>query len=311
MRARTELYSNNSTNVRIRSSSHRLKQLSLNTLGFLFPQKTKSKIKQLFFKPARKHPTAKEQQMIDVADNFQIKVHDNTVQCWQWGEGPIILAVHGWNGAGTNLYPFIHPLMDKGFAVVTFDAPAHGQSEGELTNYFEITDAVRAMVNRIGRNNLAGMVAHSIGAAAAINCLSKEKLHVKTALIAPALKLRELLFNTFEKNGVPRHMYLSIISELEEKFGYSIENDNPYRLLENLDSDVMIVHDHGDRMVPFEDAFTLVEINSRIAFHSTKGLGHKRILKDENIVETVSQYLTGVGPEINFRQKKEVQLTEH
>lgn len=310
MRTQTELYSNNSTNVRTDIASPKLKRLSINAMGLFFPQKTKSKIIQLFFKPARKRPTKNEQQMIDVASNFQIKVHGNIIQGWQWGEGPKILAVHGWNGAGTNLYPFIQPVLEKGHAFVAFDAPAHGLSEGELTNYFEITDTVRAMVKHIGRSNLAGIVAHSIGAAAAINCLSKENLRAKTALIAPALKLKELLFNTFEKNGVPRHMYISIVAELERKFGYSIEEDNPYRLLENLDSDMMIFHDHGDRMVPFADTCTLARKNNRISFQPTDGLGHKRILRDKKTIETVSQYLTSLITESNFRQANDIHMAE-
>lgn len=311
MTIQSELYSNNSTNVRFDTTSYRLKRLSINTMGLLFPKQTKSKIKQLFFKPARKRPTVNEQKVIDRAYNFQIQVHGNTIQCWQWGEGPKILAVHGWNGAGTNLHPFIQPLLEKGLAVVSFDAPAHGQSEGEMTNYFEITDTVRAMVKHIGRNNLAGIVAHSIGAAAAINCLSKENLHTKTALIAPALKLQELLFNTFEKNGVPRHMYIPIITELEKEFGYSIKEDNPYKLLENLNSEVMIVHDHGDRMVPFDDACTIAGKNNMINFQPTNGLGHKRILKDKNTIEKISQYLTGFIHEMEFQQTRESLITAH
>lgn len=311
MRTKSELYSNNSTNVRFNDPSHRLKRFSINTMGLFFPEKTKSKIRQLFFTPTRKRPSHEEQKIIDAAKNFQIKVHGKTVQGWQWGEGPKILAVHGWNGSGTNLYPFIQPLLEKGFAVVTFDAPAHGQSDGVMTNYFEITDTVRAMVRHIGRSNLAGIVAHSIGGSAVINCLAKENLHTKTALIAPALKLRELLYNTFEKNGVPRHLYISIIAELESEFGYSIEDDNPYRLLENLDSEVMIFHDHGDRLVPFADASALAGKNNKVNFHPTNGLGHKRILRDKNTVETVSQYLTSSKRETIVQRTKIVNMTEH
>ena len=310
MKTHKELYSNNSTNVRFNAPAHQLKRLSINTMGLFFPRTTKSKIKHMFFRPLRAQPSKYEQQLIDSATNFQIQVYGNTIQCWQWGEGPKVLTVHGWNGAGINLYKFIQPLVENGFAVVAFDAPAHGKSEGEMTNYFEITDTVRAMVKHIGRMNLAGIIAHSIGAAAVINCLSKEKLQTKAALIAPALKLRELLFNTFEKNGVPRHMYISIVAELEREFGYNMEDDNPYRLLENLDSEIMIVHDHSDKMVPYRDASTIAGKNSRISFYSTKGLGHKRILRDRMSVEAVFQFLTNITPEIDVRQPAELHLTE-
>ncbi len=292
MKTIERLHINNSTNVRFKDISHRLKRLSLNTLGILFPHKTKSSLKQLFFKPIKTPLTETEQRWIDAGTNFQHNLRGKTIQCWQWGEGPQILAVHGWNGKGANLNPFFTPLLQKGYSIVAFDAPAHGKSEGEQTNYFAMTDTVRAMINRTGRMPLEGIIAHSIGAAAVINCLSKESLQPRTALIAPALKLKEMLFTTFEKNGVPKNLYMSIIADLEQEFGYSLERDNPYNLLEHLNSELMVVHDHKDRMVPFADAFALAGQNSNITFHATKGLGHKHILKDGNTVDTVVQYLT-------------------
>jgi len=261
-------------------------------MGLFFPQKTKSLIKRLFFKPARRLVTKQEQQWIDRSSNFQIQVHGKTIQCWQWGQGPKILAVHGWNGMGVNLYPFFTPLLQNGYSVVAFDAPAHGNSEGEQTNYFEFTDTVRAMVKSIGKNSLAGIVAHSLGGAAVINCLSKENMHTKTALIAPALKLKELLFNTFKENGIPQRLYKSIIAEIEEEYGYNLTQDNPYTLLEHLDSEVMIAHDQGDRMVPFKDANNIANQHSNISLHATKGLGHKHIIKDKRTVDVVLQHLT-------------------
>lgn len=293
MKAHTELYTEYSTNVRINDASQQLKRFSITTMGLFFPKKTRSFIKQLFFKPARKRLAADEQQWIDSARNFQIHVHGKTIQCWQWGQGPQILAVHGWNGLGANLYPYFTPLLQKGYAVVAFDAPAHGKSEGEQTNYFEMTDTVREMVKHIGKNSLAGIVAHSLGGAAVINCLSKDNIQTKTALIAPALRLRELLFSAFEKNGVPGHWYKAIITEIEDEYGYSLEQDNPYLLLEQLNAELMIAHDHQDRVVPFTDATTIASQHSNIFLHATRGLGHKHIIKDKSTVDAVLQYLTG------------------
>ena len=203
---------------------------------------------------------------------------------------------------GANLYPYFSPLLQKGYSVVTFDAPAHGDSEGEQTNYFEITDTVRAMVKSIGKNSLAGIVAHSLGGSAVINCLSRENLQTKTALIAPALRLKELLFNTFEKNGIPKHWYKCIITEIEDEYGYSIEQDNPYVLLEQLDIEVMIAHDRQDRAVPFKDASKIASQHSNIFLHATKGLGHKHIIKDKCTIDVVLQYMTDSTLESSCKQ---------
>ena len=280
------------TNVRSLYIKRMLIKVALNVAGWLFPQKTRSIIKQLFFRPVRKTVTAKEQQWLDRARNFQIQVHGKTIQCWQWGSGPIILVVHGWNGRGVNLHPLFTPLLKQGYAVVAFDATAHGVSEGDHTNYFEFTDTVRAMANAIGKQAIAGIVAHSLGGAAVINCLSKEDMSPNTVLIAPALRLKELLYNTFKGHGVPTDLYKSLIGEIERKYGYSIERDNPFVLLEQMDTHLMIAHDREDALIPFADARAISDRHSNILLHATQGLGHKNIIKDKRTLDLVIRYLT-------------------
>ena len=50
------------------------------------------------------------------------------VRAWQWGEGPPVLLVHGWEGHAAQFAGFIPRLLEQGFSAVAFDAPAHGQS---------------------------------------------------------------------------------------------------------------------------------------------------------------------------------------
>lgn len=167
-------------------------------------------LKRRFFSPLRREVNFKEQQWLDRGNAFQIQVHGNRLQCWKWRRGPIILVAHGWNGRGVNLHPLFSPLLERGFAVVCFDAPAHGNSEGSTSNYFDYSDAVLTMVHTLGKETIYGIVAYSLGAAAVINCLDKAGMRIPTVLIAPALRLRELLMNTFMAHGVPMGLYHSM-----------------------------------------------------------------------------------------------------
>lgn len=285
-------FSYHSTNVRFSNLKRHFMQIALTAMGLVFPQTTRQLILKLFFTPLRKKATAPERQWLERAEKFQIRVHGRTVQCWKWGHGPQILVVHGWNGRGVNLHPLFAPLLEKGYAVVAFDAPAHGVSEGDHTNYFEFTDTVRAMVAAMGRKNIVGIIAYSLGGAAVINCLSKENLSVKTALIAPALRLKELLFNTFKIHGVPTRLYQSIISDIETQYGYSIEHDNPFTLLQQMDAKIMIAHDRKDELIPFTDTRVIAGQRSTILLHETTGLGHKNIIQDNRTADAVRTYLT-------------------
>ena len=292
-----------STNVRNNEVKKFWVWSSLSVLGMLFPQKTRLMIKKRFFTPTRRKPTLQEQHWLDRASDFQIIVHGKTVRCWKWGSGPSILAVHGWNGRGASLHPMFAPLLEQGYGIIGFDAPAHGDSEGTCSNYFEFTDAVRLLVNAIGKESLAGIVAHSLGAAAVVNCLSKEKMETPTVLIAPALRLRELLNNTFANHGVPTRLYRSIIGAMEIDYGYSLEKDNPFDLLEQLGTKVMIAHDHDDALIPFADARMIAQRHDHIMLHATRGQGHKNIIGDIRTQAAVLDYLSHSVPSRERRQK--------
>jgi hypothetical protein len=45
-----------------------------------------------------------------------------------WGSGPPVYLVHGWGGWRGQLGAFVDPLLARGYRVVAFDAPSHGES---------------------------------------------------------------------------------------------------------------------------------------------------------------------------------------
>jgi alpha-beta hydrolase superfamily lysophospholipase len=95
-----------------------------------------------------------------------------------------------WSGRGIQFHRFIEPLVKAGYTAIAFDGPAHGSSDGRNTSYFEFTDVVRAFFDPELGLHIRGVVAHSFGAAAAINGLARQTDSPETVLIAPALMLR-------------------------------------------------------------------------------------------------------------------------
>jgi pimeloyl-ACP methyl ester carboxylesterase len=215
-----------STNVRNVKIRQRGLHLLLTVFWHLSPNATKNIILKKFFKPKSYALTPLEKQFLENGKAFHIHVHDKNIRCWKWGQGPGILFVHGWNGRGVNFAYFFNSFIDAGYSVYTYDAPAHGESEGQVTNYFELSDTVRSFLNPSRGFNIQGMIAYSIGGSAAINCISKEKPSIRTVLIAPALKLKELLFNAFHYHGVPEVVYRSLVADMQRYYGYDIHKDN-------------------------------------------------------------------------------------
>lgn len=265
-------------------------KMALTVLWQTLRSPTRRTVEKLFFTPHAYQPTPSQSQRLQAGRRFQVQVNGKTVQCWQLGHGPGILFVHGWNGLGIQFHPFFDLLASAGYSAVIFDAPAHGESEGQTTNGFEIAEIVRELLSQSHELDIQGIVAHSLGASAVIMALSRLDYCPDAVLIAPALKLKEILYDTFEHHGIPRLIYQSMIAEIEDTLGYYLSRDNPHLLVKELNSKLLIVHDREDRTVPYEDSKEVSNKCTNATLHTTEGLGHKRVLADRSVVELAVGY---------------------
>ncbi len=286
-----QYWQNNSTNVRINYPKRFMTSCLIYLMWYVFPIFTKKILKKQFFSPHSYKPANEEKQLLRYAQQFEIIVHQKKIQCWQWGSGPFIIFVHGWNGRGTQFYHLIEKFFQAGYGIVTFDGPAHGISQGESTSYFEITDTVRALMHHLEPHRIQGMVGHSFGAAAIINALNKENYHIPVVLIAPALRLKELLERTFNLYGIPSHIYYQLIGDYEREFSYDLEKDNPINLLKEGNWQIMIIHDQDDQIVAYQDSQEAADNIQSISLFLTSGLGHKRLLKDPQVIVQTFNFL--------------------
>ena len=186
----------NSTNVRIFRVRRQAVHAALNGLWKCSPELAKRIVRHAVFAPSAYRVCAEEQAWLEKSSRFEIAVRDKVIQGWKWGTGPGVLLVHGWNGRGIQLHRFIGPLLQDGHSVITYDSPGHGESGGRITNYFEWTDTIRAIVNSPHGYHIHGIIAYSLGGSAVLNCMEKENRDFRAVLIAPATSLKEMLYES-------------------------------------------------------------------------------------------------------------------
>ena len=279
-----------STNVRFCEMKRKVAHTFFDILWNYAPTLSKLITKRVFFSPSTYQATPAEKHYLNSAERFGISVHDQMVRCWKWGSGPAILLAHGWNGRGIQLHQFIEPLLQRGYSVIAYDAPGHGESHGKTSSYFEFTDTIRTLLTSSNGHEIRGVIAHSLGAAAVVNSMAKEDHALKPVLIAPALKPTEVLYSFFDAFGLPKPMYQNLIEEYEKSFGYTMRRDNPSDLLSGIKSKILIVHDKNDPTIPYVDSKDISDRLRNIELHTTERLGHKRILANESVVEFVCNY---------------------
>jgi pimeloyl-ACP methyl ester carboxylesterase len=256
-----------------------------------FPSATRQFIFNHFFTPKRYQPSKAALAFALQGRALQIKVDGLTLYGRRLGQGPAVLFVHGWNGGGLQFYHYFKAFMDAGYSVLAFDAPGHGRSEGRDSNYFLFSNMIRAVLNSTAGQDIVAIVGHSLGASAVINALDKEPFAPATVLLAPAMRLREILYNTFNYYGMPLAILNELLGRLERRYGYDLRVDNPYLMALQSAKAALVVHDREDPTTPYHDSAQVVDRNSYYDLYGTRGLGHKGLLRDPVVIDTVLSYV--------------------
>lgn len=291
-------HQNNSTNVRLERFKLAAFSSALGLAHRLAPNRTKQLMLAKFFAPRKPPLTEIQAGVLDRGQRFTVTANGQALVCWRWATGPAVLCIHGWNSRGVHFHRFFQPLAAAGYSVITYDAPAHGQSEGRGTNYFEFSDAVRAVLTSDHGPDIRAIIAHSLGGGAVLNALSKEGGDYRTVLLAPALRLREMLLRAFNRHRVPERLYRSLINDLQQKHGYDLERDNPWNLAGRIRGGFLIIQDRDDQTISFLDSRKLVAEYDSISLIATSGLGHNRLMSDGAVIDQSIAYLTGREPEL-------------
>ena len=245
---------------------------------------------RLFRTPRRYSTPEREREAIAGATPFEIRLGASTLlRAWSWGDGPLVLLMHGWEGRGSQMASFAAPLVAAGLRVVTFDAPGHGRSTGRSSSLPHFTWALRGVADAVGRPH--AIVAHSLGCAATTLAV-RDGLRVdRLAFIAPPLDPRDYTRQFGEIFGLDDTIVTGLRERVEERFlrpwsDYSLAETAPRQ-----SAPLLIVHDRDDVEVPYAGGARLSELWPEARLLTTEGLGHRRVLRDPRVLEAVTAFL--------------------
>ncbi len=206
----------------------------------------------------------------------------------QWGPvgRPPVLLAHGWEGRAEDLSRFVGPLLRHGFQVVAMDAPAHGRSAGTRTDVQHYARALACIADRLGP--LHAVVAHSIGAAAASVYLGELDGRARAlALIAPGGDLLDETRRVAAAIGLPPAALARLQAFLSGHFGRPLAACSTRRAVRAIAVPALVLHDEDDRVVPVADGRAVAQALPAARFVPTRGLGHRRILRDPAVIDAV------------------------
>jgi alpha-beta hydrolase superfamily lysophospholipase len=205
--------------------------------------------------------------------------------------GHKVLICHGFDSNSYRFERYIEPLLNQGFEVYAFDAPAHGLSTGKTINALLYKQMIVKVIDSYGP--FSGLMAHSFGGIAVTLAIEemKENLPKRLILIAPATE------TTRSVNDFCRHLKISpaVRREMEKlivQIGgqphswYSVS-----RAIQSISVPTLWLHDVKDRITPYEDMKHLTELNlPHVQFVITEGLGHS-LYKDDTVANKIIGFL--------------------
>jgi pimeloyl-ACP methyl ester carboxylesterase len=243
-------------------------------------------------------PRTRHAGTLPAGEDFTVRLRGIAVRGRHWGSGPTVYLVHGWAGQSTQLAALVAPLLEARFRVVAFDAPGHGRSDpgaggpgtGHAVEFGQALDEVAA---RFGPAH--AMVAHSMGAMATLLALKHGWLGSdRLVFLAPMDALDRYLDQFAQLLHIGPRVRGRLDRRILARVGYPVAEFDLARLATEIPRPpLLIVHDRGDREVPFDHSRQLLQVWPEATLRAMEGLGHRRILSDPAVVASIVRFIRG------------------
>lgn len=279
-----------STVVRSRELPWRIRLLrpALAGLSAVAPALAAPVAERLFLAPPR-YPRPEHEAATLASARSTIIEAGTPITAWTWGHGPAVLLVHGWGGRGAQLASFVPPLLANGYSVVTFDAPGHGGSPGRESSLVAFVAAIHAVSRALGP--VAGVIAHSIGAAATA-CALRDGLRADAAVfLAPPADLTLHADIMLEALGFGRRARELMRERVERRLGVPWSTLDVASFAAQMRTPLLVIHDREDAEVPWQEGAIIAQAWPGATLSTTSGLGHRRIVRDREVVREAVDFV--------------------
>lgn len=254
-----------------------------------------------FLTAGRHRRPAWEAAALEGARPWRVPFAGGHLPAWTWeaprADAKTALLVHGWEGRGSQLASFVAPLRARGFRVVAFDAPGHGESASRTSSAVHIALAVERMVHALSHDGAGvdAIIAHSVGGAASALALHLGSVPESTRFVflCPPVSPARFAGAFAQYLGLESAERRELEARIERRLGLGLHDLDVRRVAHAFTAPLLLIHDGEDREIPFDDARAFVDAWPGAQLLRTEGLGHRRILRAPEVVRAAADFAAG------------------
>jgi pimeloyl-ACP methyl ester carboxylesterase len=250
------------------------------------------KVYRAFFSPSKYEVKSTDEAILERGNNTRVPFEGGELAVTTWGDGPAVLLMHGWGGARAQMTGFVDPLLFAGYRVVAYDQPAHGESDGKMTNLLEIAPTMDLIAKQEGP--FQAIIAHSFGTLITSYALVKRNFPPPARLVyfGAFNQLMDSLPRFQVLAGLPDEIIEGLRSMIYENFGRDVlESITNESLTPQINIPALMFHDSADNVTPIDDSRAIARVWKSARLIETEGLSHRGALQSKTIHEQVIQFL--------------------
>ena len=248
---------------------------------------------KLFVRPIKHKIPKREIHMVQKSSQSKLFVPSlkKNIVVYNYGESDKkILLVHGWSGRGTQLVKIADEMLKLGYSTISFDAPAHGKSDGKTTIMTEFIASIIEIEKQFGPFEFA--IGHSLGGMSILNAIKQNLIVKKAIIIGSGDIIQDVIDDFIQKLQLKPKIGLLLKNHFEKKYNEPMENYSASFSAKSVTIPVLIIHDKDDDDVALKAAHNIHKHLKNSTIMITEGLGHRKILGDTKVIESIKEFIS-------------------
>lgn len=228
----------------------------------------------------------------------QLTVNGQKINFYKYGSSTKkILLVHGWEGSASDFSHFFEPLKQEGFEVNAIDLPGHGTTPRSSLNARQAADIIKKLEVRHGP--FFAIIGHSFGgfSSALASSLHPEIAQIPLITIGSPNKLKNIVKSFSNILGYSDLQEQYMLTKLEKKFSIKTSEFQFAHFIKDRPAPSLVIHDIHDKQVPIRTIDELKKWHLHTDFLITENLGHNRILKDQDVISQILDFINNKASE--------------